>query len=174
MKQHMGTIGPSVLIRGELSATDDLTIEGQVEGKIALHGNALTIGPSARIEAQVVAKVVNVSGKVEGDITAIEAINILDTATVNGALSAPCVGIEEGASFRGEVDISLSIPLQRVMKQLRPQKPHMRFLKRLVVNSFSAFRHDADPRPLFGVSPKLAAATMRLQVGSGSRRETAR
>ena len=174
MKQHMGTIGPSVLIRGELSATDDLTIEGQVEGKIALRNNALTIGPSARIEAEVVAKVVNVSGKVEGDITAIEAINILDTATVNGALSAPCVGIEEGASFRGEVDISLSIPLQRVMKQLRPQKPHMRFLKRLVVNSFSAFRHDADPRPLFGVSPKLAAATMRLQVGSGSRRETAR
>ena len=95
MKQYMGTIGPSVLIRGELSTTDDLTIEGQVEGKIALHGSALTIGPSARIEAEVVAKVVNVSGKVEGDITAIEAINILDTATVNGALSAPCVGIEK-------------------------------------------------------------------------------
>ena len=96
MKQHVGTIGPSVLIRGELSTTDALTIEGQVEGKIELRHNVLTIGPSARIEADVVAKVVNVSGKVEGDITAIEAINILETATVNGALSAPCVGIEEG------------------------------------------------------------------------------
>ncbi len=153
MKQHVGTIGPSVLIRGELSTTDDLTIEGQVEGKIELRHNVLTIGPSARIESDVIAKVVNVSGKVEGDIRAIEAINILETATVNGALSAPCVGIEEGASFRGEVDISLSIPLQKVMKQLRPQKPHVRFLKRLVVNSFSVFRHEADPRPLFGGGP---------------------
>ena len=100
MKQHVGTIGPSVLIKGELSTTDDLAIEGQVEGKIELRHNVLTIGPGARIEADVIAKVVNVSGKVEGDITAIEAIKILETATVNGALSAPCVGIEEGASFR--------------------------------------------------------------------------
>lgn len=174
MRQDVGMIGPSVLIRGELSSSEALIVDGQVEGKIVLRHNVLTIGPSAQVEADVVAKVVNVRGKVEGDITATEAINILETATVNGALSAPCVGIEEGASFRGEVDISLSIPLQKVMRQLKPQKPHVRFLKRLVVNSFSVFRHEADPRPLFGVSPKLAAATMRLHVGSDSRREAAR
>lgn len=171
--QNVGTIGPSVLIRGELSTTEDLTIEGRVEGKIDLDHHVLTIGPNGRVEAEVLAKVVNVIGKVDGDISATEAINILETATVDGALSAPRVGIEEGAFFRGQIDISVRIPLQKVIRRLKPQSPPVRFLKRLVVNSISVFRPEADPCPLFGVSPKLAEATMRLQVEGGSRREPA-
>ena len=127
MKKNVETIGRSVTIKGELSATQDLTIEGQVEGKIALDNNALTIGPAGRIDAPVLAKVVNVMGKVDGTITATEAINIRETATVDGALVAPRVGIEDGASFRGQIDISVTIPLQRMIKRLRPEKPHMRF-----------------------------------------------
>ena len=97
MKKKVETIGRSVTIKGELSATQDLTIEGQVEGKIALDNNVLTIGPEGRIDAPVLAKVVNVMGKVDGTITATEAINVRETATVDGALVAPRVGIEDGA-----------------------------------------------------------------------------
>ena len=169
MGQNGGTIGQSVVVKGQLRATEDLTIEGQVTGKIDLDGNVLTIGPNGRIEAQVHAREVNVFGKVEGDISATEAIDIRDTATVDGAVVAPSVGIEEGASFRGQIDISVTIPLQRVIRRLKPQKPHVRFLRRLVGNSISAIRPQADPGPLFGVSPKMAAATMRILVEGGSR-----
>ena len=163
------TIGQAAVVNGQLSATGDLTIEGQVKGKIDLDRNVLTIGPNGRIEAQVHARVVNILGKVEGDISATEAINIRETATVNGAVVAPSVGIEEGASFRGQIDISLTIPLQKVIRRLKPEKPHVRFFRRLVDSSISAMRPEADPYPLFGVSPKLAEATMRILVDGDSR-----
>ena len=105
MGHNMGTIGQSVVIQGELSAREDLTIEGQVKGKIELNDNELTVGPNGRIEAEVLAKVVNVMGKVDGNITASDTINIRETAIVDGALVAPRVGITEGASFRGKIDM---------------------------------------------------------------------
>ena len=83
---------------------------------------------------------------------------------------APRVGIEEGASFRGQIDISVNIPLQRILRRLRPEKPHVRLFRRLVGSSFSMARPEADPCRLFGVSTKLAQATMRVQVGGDSRR----
>ena len=169
MGRNVDTIGQSVVVKGQLRGTEDLTIEGQVKGRIDLDRNVLTIGPNGRIEAQVHARVVNVQGKVEGDISATDAINIRETATVDGAVVAPSVGIEEGASFRGQIDISLTIPLQKVIRRLKPEKPHVRFLKRLVGSSISAMRPEADPGPLFGVSPKLAAATMRILVDADSR-----
>lgn len=169
MGRVLGTIGQSVLIKGVVSATEDLTIEGRVEGKIELGQGVLTVGQTGQIEAEVLAKVVNVSGKVDGDITATEAINISDTATVDGALMAPRVGIEEGAAFRGQIDISVNIPLQRVLRRLKPEKPHVRLFRRLVGSSFSMARPEADPCQLFGVSSKLAEATMRVRVGVDSR-----
>ena len=175
MKEQVTTIPQCVLIRGELSASVDLMVEGRVEGKIGLGRNALTIGPSGQVEAEVLAKVVNVMGKVDGDISATETINILKTATVDGAIGAPQVGIEEGASFRGHIDISVRVPLQNVAKWLKPEKPHMRLLKKLIGSSTSVMRRepDSDLCRLIGVSPKPAEATMRLQVESDTRRERA-
>jgi len=97
----MDTIGESVAVKRPVSATENLTIEGHVRGKIDLACHVLTIDPNGLVEAEVHARVVNILGKVEGDITATEAINIRETATVDGAVVAPSVGIEERASFRG-------------------------------------------------------------------------
>ena len=108
MGQNVATIGQSVIIKGELSAKEDLTIEGQVDGKIELNDNVLTVGPNGRIEAEVLSKVVIVMGTVHGNIKATETINLRETATVDGALVAPCVGITEGASFRGQIDMQPS------------------------------------------------------------------
>jgi cytoskeletal protein CcmA (bactofilin family) len=110
MGQSMGTIGRTVVIQGELRAREDLTIEGQVKGKIELDDNELIVGPNGRIEAEVLAKVVNVMGKVDGNITASDTINIRETAIVDGALVAPRVGITEGASFRGKIDMQPAQP----------------------------------------------------------------
>ena len=98
-------IGKSVVIKGELTGSEDLTIEGQVEGKIELKQNVLTIGPNARIKAQVVAKIVVVQGEVHGDISATERVDIRDNGSVDGDVSAPRVAIADGAHFRGSIDM---------------------------------------------------------------------
>ena len=98
-------IGKSVIIKGDLSGSEDLTIEGQVEGKIELRQNILTIGPNGKIKAAVFAKAVIVQGEVQGDITATERVDIRDAGSVDGDLSAPRIAIADGAHFRGSIDM---------------------------------------------------------------------
>ncbi len=100
-----GTIGKSVVIKGELSASEDLAIEGQVDGKVELPQNILTIGANGRIKASVFAKAVIVQGEVHGNITATEKIDIRDAGSVDGDLASPRVAIADGAHFRGSIDM---------------------------------------------------------------------
>src|SRR3954468_11885548 len=98
-------IGKSVVIKGELNGSEDLTIEGQVEGTIQLRDHVLTIGPNGRIKAQVFAKAVVVLGEVTGNVTASEKVDIRDNGSVDGDIISPRVAIAEGAHFRGSVDM---------------------------------------------------------------------
>jgi cytoskeletal protein CcmA (bactofilin family) len=98
-------IGKSVVIKGELSGSEDLTIEGNVEGKIELRENILTIGPNGKIRAEVFAKAVVVLGEVSGNVTASEKVDIRDNGSVDGDIISPRVAIAEGAHFRGSVDM---------------------------------------------------------------------
>jgi len=109
-KRHMDmrdvvNIGKSVVIKGELNGSEDLTVEGHVEGKIELKEHALTIGPHGKIKASIFAKSVIVLGEVTGDITASEKVDIRDNGAVDGNIVAPRVAIAEGAHFRGSVDM---------------------------------------------------------------------
>ena len=98
-------IGKSVVVKGALSASEDMTIDGLVEGTIELRQNVLTIAPNGKIMAKIVAKAVVVLGHVHGNITAIEKIDIKDSGSVDGDLVAPRVAISEGAHFRGSIDM---------------------------------------------------------------------
>ena len=95
----------SVVIKGELDGSEDLTIEGHVEGKIELRDHTLTIGPNGRIKAQVFAKAVIVLGELVGNINASEKVDIRDNGSVDGDIVAPRVAIAEGAHFRGSIDM---------------------------------------------------------------------
>ncbi|MDQ3938793.1 MAG: polymer-forming cytoskeletal protein [Chloroflexota bacterium] len=101
-------IGKSVIIKGELNGSEDLTIEGQVEGKIELRQNILTIGPNGKIKAQVFAKSVIILGEVNGNVTATDKVDIRDNGSVDGDIAAPKVAIAEGAHFRGSIDMQRS------------------------------------------------------------------
>jgi cytoskeletal protein CcmA (bactofilin family) len=98
-------IGKSVVIKGELNGSEDLTIEGQVEGKIELRQNVLTIGPNGKIKAQLFAKSVIILGEVVGNVTATEKVDIRDNGSVDGDIASPRVAIAEGAHFRGSIDM---------------------------------------------------------------------
>jgi cytoskeletal protein CcmA (bactofilin family) len=98
-------IGKSVVIKGELNGSEDLTIEGHVEGTIQLRDHVLTIGPNGKIKAQVFAKAVVVLGEIVGNVTASEKVDIRDKGSVDGDIVSPRVAIAEGAHFRGSVDM---------------------------------------------------------------------
>jgi cytoskeletal protein CcmA (bactofilin family) len=101
----IGTIGKSVIIKGELNGSEDLMIEGTVEGKIELRQHVLTIGGNGKIKAQLFAKAVIVLGEVVGNITASEKVDIRDNGSVEGDIISPRVAIAEGAHFRGTIDM---------------------------------------------------------------------
>jgi cytoskeletal protein CcmA (bactofilin family) len=121
----MVNIGKSVIIKGELSGSEDLTIEGQVEGRIELKGNVLTIGPNGRIKAEIFAKSIVVQGEVHGNITASERADIRDNGSVDGDLSAPRIAIAEGAHFRGSIDMQRvgGKPGSEVKVESKPAEP---------------------------------------------------
>ena len=98
-------IGKSVVVKGELEGSEDLTIEGQVEGKIELRDHTLTIGQGGRIKAQVFAKSVVVCGELVGNINASESVEIRESGSVDGDIVSPRVAIADGAHFRGSIDM---------------------------------------------------------------------
>ena len=105
LERDIVNIGKSVVIKGELNGSEDLTIEGQVEGTIQLRDHILTIGANGKIKAQIFAKAVIVLGTVNGNVTATEKIDIRDNGSVDGDIAAPRVAIAEGAHFRGSIDM---------------------------------------------------------------------
>jgi cytoskeletal protein CcmA (bactofilin family) len=105
MEKDIVNIGKSVVIKGELNGSEDLTIEGHVEGTIQLRDHVLTIGPNGKIKAQVFAKSVIVLGEVTGNVAASEKVDIRDNGSVDGDIVSPRVAIAEGAHFRGSVDM---------------------------------------------------------------------
>jgi cytoskeletal protein CcmA (bactofilin family) len=107
---EMAHIGKSVLIRGELSGSEDLYLDGEVEGNIALLEHNLTIGPNGRIRANITAKDVIVHGKVDGNIQGFERVELKKSAVLSGDISTQRIVIEDGAFFKGAIDIRKEKP----------------------------------------------------------------
>ena len=98
-------LGKSVMIKGELSASEDLTLYGQMEGTVALKDHTLTIGPDADIRAQITASVVIVTGSVTGDVTANKKVEIRSTGSVQGDVTSAALVIQEGGRLQGKVSM---------------------------------------------------------------------
>jgi len=100
-------LGPTLRFRGELSAQEDLIIQGSVEGSIT-HTQSLTVGTDGSMKGDIRARVIVIDGKVEGDLYATESVSIRATAKVKGNVFAPRVGITEGAFFQGQIEMQPS------------------------------------------------------------------
>jgi len=101
----MATIGRSIAIKGEVTGNEDLLIQGKVDGSVDLQQHSVTVGPDGEVHASIVGRVVMVEGKVEGNITAEEQVILRSSASVQGDITAPRVVLEDGARFRGGVDM---------------------------------------------------------------------
>lgn len=99
------TIGPSITIDGDVTGSEDLLVQGRVTGSITLNDHAVGIGTEGKVKADVIGRLITVEGQVEGDLTAQEQIVLRGTAKVKGDIKAPRVVLEDGATFRGLVDM---------------------------------------------------------------------
>jgi cytoskeletal protein CcmA (bactofilin family) len=98
-------IGKSVIVKGELSGSEDLYLDGEVEGSIELRGHSLTIGPNGRVRANVHAKDVVIHGKVDGNVRGNDRVELKKSAVLNGDIFTQRITIEDGAFFKGAIDI---------------------------------------------------------------------
>jgi cytoskeletal protein CcmA (bactofilin family) len=98
-------IGKSVVIKGELSGSEDLYVDGNVEGNIELRNNSLTVGPNGKVKANVSAKSVVIQGKLEGSVNASDRVELRKSAVVTGDVTTQRIAIEEGAFLKGKIDI---------------------------------------------------------------------
>jgi cytoskeletal protein CcmA (bactofilin family) len=96
--------GSSLVMKGELSGSEDLVLEGKVEGKISLPDHVLTIGLGAQVSAEVAARVVILHGTVNGNVTASERVEIKSSGRMNGDLVSPKVQMADGATFSGRLE----------------------------------------------------------------------
>jgi len=105
LRAEVGHIGKSVMIKGELSGSEDLYFDGEAEGSVDLHEHTLTVGPNGRIRATIVAREIIVHGKVEGNVRASEKVELKKSCMLTGDISTQRIVIEDGAFFKGAIDI---------------------------------------------------------------------
>lgn len=105
LSADLAQIGKSLVIKGELSGSEDLYIDGHVEGTIALKNHSLTVGPNGQVKASVESKSIVVQGKLDGNLLASDRVELRKSAVVNGDITTQRIAIEEGAYLRGKVDI---------------------------------------------------------------------
>ena len=98
-------LGPGMQVKGEISGNEDLKLDGKVEGSVSVGGFRLTVGPSAHLKADIVAREAMISGQVNGNIRAYDRIEITKNASIVGDVNTARIVIEEGAYFNGDVEI---------------------------------------------------------------------
>ena len=110
--KNVSVIGPTLVFRGELSADEDLVIEGTIEGTIAHHKKNLTIGKLGRVTADIHASSVIVEGELNGDIHSDGLVSLANGATVNGNVFCARLVMQDGATFNGKVDMAIPTPIK--------------------------------------------------------------
>jgi len=105
MSAQTSYLGPGLTIKGEISGNEDLRMDCKVEGMISIGGFRVTVGPEAHLKAEIIAREAVISGEVVGDIAAVDRIEIKKNASVVGDLQTGKIMVEEGAYFKGSVQI---------------------------------------------------------------------
>jgi cytoskeletal protein CcmA (bactofilin family) len=110
-------IGPGIVIDGDISGSENLVIEGKVRGRIHLGAHEVTVGPSGEVSADISAKLIRVAGKIKGDLTGKEKVIISSTGNVHGNIVTPRMLLEDGAVFKGSIDMDPREPAVQPLAQ---------------------------------------------------------
>lgn len=142
-------VSQGIKIKGELTGSEDLFIDGNVDGKITLTNSTLTVGPNATVKADIVAREVVVRGRAEGKFTASERVQIWHTARVEGDIKSERVSIEEGAQVQGKMEAGKPI-------SLASSEPAAQSGKKTADSNKSKETHSIDQKTASGASAGAA------------------
>jgi cytoskeletal protein CcmA (bactofilin family) len=106
VRSGSAALGKNVTVKGQIFAREDLTIDGEVEGTVECHEHRLTIGPNARVQAGLKAREIIIQGSIQGNVDATDKIDIKKEAKLVGDIKTSRIVIEDGAYFKGSIDIS--------------------------------------------------------------------
>jgi cytoskeletal protein CcmA (bactofilin family) len=137
----MAVIGPGIHINGDISGDENLLVEGKVDGKILLASNHVEIGQSGQVKADITAKVIKIAGQVRGDLNGTEKVVVSRTGNVHGNIVAPRMTLEDGAIFKGSIDMDPGETAQPVVAKpvKKPvQKPAERPAEKNVASTKAA------------------------------------
>src|SRR5579875_782805 len=110
VRSGSAALGKNVTVKGQIFAREDLTIDGEVEGTVECHEHRLTIGPNARVQAGLKAREIIIHGSIQGNVDATDKIDIKKEAKLVGDIKTSRIVIEDGAYFKGSIDISKATP----------------------------------------------------------------
>ncbi len=116
--KELAIIGPSIRIKGTLSGKEDLIIKGRVEGKIDLKKNNITVDKSGSIKGDIYGKSITIEGEVEGNLFGEKKIVLQPSGVVRGDMRSPAVHLEEGAKFKGNIDMEAWDEKQSTLKEV--------------------------------------------------------
>jgi cytoskeletal protein CcmA (bactofilin family) len=116
------SIGSGLKIRGELSGSSDLYIEGEAHGKIVLTNSRVTVGARGRVQADIEAREIVIEGSVQGNLKAHEHVRLASSSNVQGSVLTPRIGIDDGAKLRGKVEMTRAGGSNTVQSPSNPNK----------------------------------------------------
>lgn len=102
----MTTLGPSLVITGDITCQEDITVHGRVKGQITMTQGVLIIAPTGTVDASVQGGKITIHGNVQGDVVATERVELTESAHVEGTISSPSIALKEGATFNGMIDMA--------------------------------------------------------------------
>lgn len=121
-RTEVAHIGKSVLIKGELSGSEDLYLDGEVEGNIELKDHSITVGPHGRVRAHINAREIIVHGKVEGNVRGTDRVELKRSAVLMGDIATHRIVIEDGAFFKGAIDIQKEKEKEKEAPKAEPKR----------------------------------------------------
>lgn len=136
-------LGKSVMVKGQIFSREDLTIDGEVEGTVELNEHRLTVGPNGRVQASIKAREIVVLGTIHGNVEAADKIDIRKDAKLVGDIKTARIVIEDGAYFKGSIDITKQDSKAQAPKQ--PQQPAQQQQAQQQPQQQSAAQHAPAP-----------------------------
>lgn len=163
-------IGPGIVIDGDISGSENLVIEGKVRGRIHLASHEVSVGQSGEVNADISAKVIRVAGKIKGDLNGKEKVIISSTGNVHGNIVAPRMLLEDGAVFKGSIDMDPREPASQAVAQAvaqpatRAAAPNSAATS-VATSAAAAAKAGASPEPNATPNPSSKAPDLALKSG---------
>lgn len=164
-------IGPGIVIDGDISGSENLVIEGKVRGRIHLASHEVSVGQSGEVNADISAKVIRVAGKIKGDLNGKEKVIISSTGNVHGNIVAPRMLLEDGAVFKGSIDMDPREPASQAVAQAvaqpatRAAAPNSAATSVATSAAAAAAKAGASPEPNATPNPSSKAPDLALKSG---------